>query len=120
MERHPDVGVTIHVIESREIDAGPIVAQRTMGADFQQSVGELTSALFLAGAELTKNVTDRLVEEWYPSIRSRASVDGDYRGFPSRTQMSEAVARGVRLCRLRHVLSLIRAAAGFAISVQPM
>jgi methionyl-tRNA formyltransferase len=111
VERHPEVGVTIHVIESIEIDAGPIVAQRVIETDFQQSVGELTSALFLAGAELIKNVTDRLNQGWYPCIRGQTAVDGDYRGFPSRGQMAQAVTRRIRLCRLSHVSSLMRAAA---------
>jgi methionyl-tRNA formyltransferase len=112
LERRPEVGVTIHVIENTEIDAGPIVAQQAMAADFQQSVGELTSALFLAGVGLIKNVTDRLVQGWDPCTHGRAGMDSEYRGFPSRTQMAEAVARRVRLCRLTHVSSLMWAAAG--------
>jgi methionyl-tRNA formyltransferase len=112
VERRPEVGVTLHIIEGVEIDAGPIVAQRVIGADFQQSVGELTAALFLAGAELIKNVTDRLAQGWCPCIRGLTAVDDDYRGFPSRPQMSSAVARAVRFCRFAHIFWLLRAAFG--------
>jgi methionyl-tRNA formyltransferase len=112
IEGRREVGVTVHIIENAEIDAGPIVAQLVINADTQQSVGELMSELFLAGAGLIKNVTDRLVEGWRPGNRERAPVDGDYRGFPDRRQMARAVTRRIRLCRLSHISSLMRAAAG--------
>jgi methionyl-tRNA formyltransferase len=111
-EGRSEVGVTIHVIESEEIDAGPIVAQHVINTDFRQSVGELTSALFLAGVGLIRNVTDRLVQGWDPLIRGPTAINGDYRGFPGRTQMAEAAACRVRICRMKHISSLMRAAAG--------
>ena len=108
-----EVGETPHVIDSPEIDAGPIITQQAMAADARQSVGELTSALFLTGVGSIKSATERLVQGWRLCISGQA-VEGDYRGFPSRAQMGAGAARRVRLCRLAHVSSLIRAAAGLS------
>lgn len=113
VEKRREVGVTIHLIDSVEIDAGPIVVQRAIAGGVQQSVGELTSALFLAGVGSIKDVTERLAQGWRPHVNGRRGAS-DYRGLPSRVQMSTAAARRVRLCRLTHVSSLIRASAGLS------
>jgi hypothetical protein len=110
---HQEIGATLHMIDSAEIDAGPIITQCTMATDALQSVGELTSALFLTGVGSIKNVTDRLILGWRPCI-SGEDPDGGYRGFPSRAQMASPAARRVRLCRLVHASSLMRAATGLS------
>jgi methionyl-tRNA formyltransferase len=116
VEQRRQVGVTIHVIESTEIDAGPILAQLTIVPDVQQSVAELTSALFLASIGLLRNAAERLVQGQYPCTSgstSGSAQSGDYRGFPTRLQMATARAQRLRLCRLAHLSSLMCGVAGF-------
>jgi folate-dependent phosphoribosylglycinamide formyltransferase PurN len=109
LEARREIGVTIHFIENAEIDAGPIVMQRAMELHGEQSVGELTSALFLAGVQSIKRVTERLAKEGN-TCWGRAG-EGEYKGFPSRAQMA-AASRRIRLWRMAHLSSLVGAAVG--------
>jgi folate-dependent phosphoribosylglycinamide formyltransferase PurN len=111
LEGCQEVGVTIHLIDNDEIDAGPTVVQQSMDLDGADSVGEVTSALFLAGVDSIKTAIDQLVKHGNRFGRNRAER-ADYRGFPSRAQMAIA-SRRVPLCRFAHILALVAPAIGW-------
>ncbi|MPZ35966.1 MAG: hypothetical protein GEV13_34260 [Rhodospirillales bacterium] len=104
------VGITLHIIESTQIDAGPIMEQVGMAVDPGLSVAEITSALFLKGARLVARAAHD-IPEGRQSVVPQPPGQGEYRGFPDRAQMA-AVARNVRLCRPGHLVALLAAACG--------
>lgn len=108
---HPEVGVTLHIIDNAEIDTGPIVDQTAMATDPRLSVAEITSMLFLTGARFVRPVVRKLAEGRCLGV-PQPSAAASYRGFPDRSQIAAATARGVRLFRLRHVAALLAASCG--------
>lgn len=99
-------GFSIHRIEDERIDAGRVVLQRRISIEGAPSVGELTTALFLAGARGLPEALGRLEAD--ASCGEPQSLDdGDYRGFPGRSDVATASEAGVRLAGFRHVVRLL-------------
>ncbi|KAF0137717.1 MAG: methionyl-tRNA formyltransferase [Xanthobacteraceae bacterium] len=110
-----EVGVSIHAITDGEIDAGPVLRQERTSIDPAQSVAEITSALFLAGARLVPGVVRELLEgRLRPSQRIPSPNDDqcDYYSFPDPGDVASAIGRGIRLCHARPILRLMAAAIG--------
>jgi folate-dependent phosphoribosylglycinamide formyltransferase PurN len=112
-ERYEKVGITLHVIDTAEIDAGPIIEQLGTNVDPQLSVAEITSMLFQEGARLVAGVARKGADERCSPQPQRCDPR-DYRGFPGRAFLASAAARRVRLCRTRHLVALVAAACGLA------
>jgi folate-dependent phosphoribosylglycinamide formyltransferase PurN len=112
-ERRPLSGATIHVIEDQTIDAGPILAQVEVPIGAQQSVAEVNSALFVAGVRVLRTTIERFAADRAMG-RKQNLANGQYLGFPTRTQMGGFRQAGLRLCRIGHVVRLIVAALGLS------
>jgi len=98
-------GVSIHRIDDERIDAGRILVQRRQAIKGTQSVGELTTALFLAGAQALTEALGRLDADPASGAPQRL-VDGDYRGFPGRAEAAAARRAGIRYVAWRHIAGL--------------
>lgn len=109
-EGKADAGVSLHVIDSTEIDAGPILVQEQVPIDKGTTVAWLTMILFLRGASLLETAISELVTG--PSAADRTRPEGEYRSFPRPEQVSQARDRGVRLFAIGHVLRLLFTVAG--------
>jgi len=111
IDRVHEAGVTLHVVDSADIDCGPIVAQAKVPLDAVFSAAEVTSALFVMGVQFVR-----------PAIEQSMNGDGDahqqdeaaasYCSFPTRFEMARAAKEGVHLCRLKHCIGLALASLG--------
>lgn len=102
-------GASIHRIVDEQIDAGPVVAQEEIPIDRAESVAELTTRLFLAGARMLPEALQSLqgVDESPAAAPRHERATGEYRSFPTRAEVRSARRAGVRLVRFAHVLRLI-------------
>lgn len=107
-ERREISGVSLHLIEDEKIDAGRVLIRHEMAIDRCQSVAEVTTALFLAGARALPEALSSLAVDRNVGLRQDLS-EGQYRGFPSRDDMAASHRVGVRLCGFGHVVRLVRA-----------
>lgn len=97
----PPLGVTVHFM-TPELDAGRIVAQRSIEGGARSSVFAITARLFLEGAELLANAIESIAGG---ATGSPQSGIGSYQSWPT--------AREVRLLRARggallHFADLVR------------
>ena len=106
-----ETGVSIHAITNAEIDAGPVVRQERRAMDRAQSVAEITSVLFVAGARLLPGVVRALATGSLRPSPQQGSA-GDYHGFPGPGDVARAARQGIRLWRAGFVLRLLAAAIG--------
>jgi folate-dependent phosphoribosylglycinamide formyltransferase PurN len=101
------VGVTLHVIDGPEIDAGAVLDQWEMPAVPSSSVGEVTAQLFLEGACLAVSL---LLDGRHREPLPQAANAAVYRTFPNYDDMVRARAQRLHLCRLSHLRRLVWAA----------
>jgi methionyl-tRNA formyltransferase len=112
-EGRDEAGVSLHLIEDENIDAGAVLAQRTRPLDRARSVAEITAALFEQGAVLVPEVV-RAVREGRAVGRPQDVEGASYRGFPDRADVARARRAGVRLCRFWQLAKLLMMAVGVA------
>jgi methionyl-tRNA formyltransferase len=112
-EGRDEAGVSLHLIEDENIDAGAVLAQRTRPLDRARSVAEITAALFEQGAVLVPEVV-RAVREGRAVGRPQDVEGASYRGFPDRADVARARQAGVRLCRFWQLAKLLMMAVGVA------
>jgi methionyl-tRNA formyltransferase len=93
------LGVTLHRL-APELDAGEIIAQREAPVIEGESVLAATVRLYGLGAALLLDSLDGLRAGGAPQ-----RPGGDYASWPTRAQVAEARARGVRLVRARDLLA---------------
>ena len=99
-------GATVHRIEDARIDAGAILRQVTRPIDRSRSVADINTELFLAGA----GALDGALEDLSAGRAANTPAAGQYRGFPTALEVTEARRAGVRLCGLWYAIRLIAAA----------
>lgn len=92
----PPFGVTVHFM-SPELDAGCIVAQRSMEGHPGSSVFATTARLFREGAELLAGAIDAIAGGATGTPQSGA---GNYQSWPTRQELRRLRARGGALLRL--------------------
>jgi methionyl-tRNA formyltransferase len=96
-------GITAHVIEDRQIDAGPILDQVQVAVPPGRSVLYADYCVNRAGVELLDMVlanVDHLSEHtWQPG-------PGTYYSYPTRQDVRDARRRGIRLITLRDFLDV--------------
>jgi methionyl-tRNA formyltransferase len=109
-----ELGVTVHLIEDEEIDAGPVIAQDRVAWKPTVSVAEATSMLFDQGVRLLiAHLSQDLRSQSCAQVRSAST----YQTFPTRHEIAVAKAKGVRLCRWDQLVRLASAALRPASSV---
>jgi methionyl-tRNA formyltransferase len=100
----PALGVTVHIM-SLDLDAGRILAQRSLEREEDSSVFATTAVLFREGAEL-------LVAAIEPIVGGQAGAPqegaGNYQSWPSRQDVRNLSARGGALLRLSDLMRLVR------------
>ncbi|EGX61096.1 formyl transferase domain-containing protein [Streptomyces zinciresistens K42] len=99
-------GISAHLIENREIDAGPVLAQRTTVPPAGRSVLFNDSWVNRAGVGILDEVLsdfDRLLDEARPQPEG-----GSYYSYPERNHMEQARRTGLKLVTLRDFLSVVR------------
>jgi folate-dependent phosphoribosylglycinamide formyltransferase PurN len=104
-EKHQNVGATVHLIEDRRIDAGPILDQRVVILDTSLSVAEATCHLFEMGVRCLPVALERSQYGEHKTLQP--STGANYRSFPTRSELRWAHKRGVRLYRLFPLLRLL-------------
>jgi methionyl-tRNA formyltransferase len=92
----PRLGVTVHFM-CAGLDAGPIVAQRSIARPAGLSVFAATALLFREGAELLSTVIESIVHGATGTAQSGA---GSYQSWPTRREMIVLSARGGALLRV--------------------
>jgi folate-dependent phosphoribosylglycinamide formyltransferase PurN len=100
----PQLGVTVHFM-SPELDAGQIVAQRSIERRAAWSVFEATAVLFREGAELLAAAIDPVERGATGSPQSGA---GSYQSWPTRQELRNFRARGGALVRIADLVRLVR------------
>lgn len=91
-----EFGVTVHRLAPR-IDAGAILAQRTLSPPPGATVSTTARGLHLAGAELLLRVIDDIATG---RERGRDAAPLPYQSFPDRAALRAAAKAGVRLTSL--------------------
>ena len=104
-------GASVHRIENSEIDAGRLLAQAEIAIDRNLSVAELTTRLFDQGVRLLPTAVAALAADANAGQPQDPSA-GEYRGFPSGSDVARARRRGVRLARFAHFFRLFAASWG--------
>jgi hypothetical protein len=104
LERAP-FGATAHMIENREVDAGPILAQMVTEPPAGRSVLFNDSWVNRAGV----GVFDYVLENFDQVHANRAEQGGgSYYSYPSRAQLRQARQQGIRLATFRDFIAAIR------------
>ena len=98
-------GVSIHVIDGPEIDAGPILLREAIPIVMPATVAGLTMTLFAKGAGLVSRAIDRMLEGG--EIREVVSPSETYYGFPQAHEVREGARRGLKLFQVRHLFDLL-------------
>jgi hypothetical protein len=98
-------GITAHLIENREIDAGPILAQLTCPPPPGRSVLFNDSWVNRCGVDLLDDVLEDL-----DLMRARATPQsgGSYHSYPQRSDIAALRRAGLRLSSLRDFLAACR------------
>lgn len=99
-------GISAHLIENREIDAGPVLARRTTSPPPGRSVLFNDSWVNRAGVGMLDEVLadfDRLLDEARPQPEG-----GSYYSYPERDHIAQARREGLRLVTLRDFLAVVR------------
>jgi methionyl-tRNA formyltransferase len=99
----PQLGVTVHFM-SPELDAGRIVAQRSIERGSAWSVFEATAVLFREGAELLAAAIGPVEGGAMGSPQSGA---GSYESWPTRQELRNFRARGGALLRIADLVRLL-------------
>jgi methionyl-tRNA formyltransferase len=97
----PPLGVTVHFM-TPELDAGRIVAQRSIEAHARSSVFAITARLFREGAELLASAIESIAGG---ATGSPQSGIGSYQSWPTPREVGLLHARGGALL---HVADLVR------------
>ncbi|WP_327582319.1 formyltransferase family protein [Nonomuraea sp. NBC_00507] len=98
-------GITAHLIENREIDAGPVLAQRTTTPPPGRSVLFNDSWVNRAGVDLLDEVLGDFDRHLAEAVHQSG---GSYYSYPERVHLAAARARGLRLSTLRDLATVIR------------
>lgn len=98
------IGVTVHYINSEDLDAGPILKQKIAKIMPGESILSLDCRLFRIGIELAGDVV-REIEEGTAKTVAQDSGEGNYFSFPSRKDLEHLRARGIALLTFREFLS---------------
>jgi methionyl-tRNA formyltransferase len=99
----PLIGVTVHFM-SAGLDAGPIVAQRSIARRSDSSVFATTALLFREGAELLAAEIESIIQGATGTEQSGA---GSYQSWPTRREMVMLRARGGSLLRIADLARLV-------------
>jgi methionyl-tRNA formyltransferase len=99
------LGVTVHFM-TPELDAGRIVAQRTIARHAGSSVFATTALLFREGSELLAAAIESIAGGAAGSPQNGA---GSYQGWPTRQELRRLHRRGGALLRLGDLVRLVRA-----------
>ncbi|MCX4690679.1 formyltransferase family protein [Kitasatospora purpeofusca] len=98
-------GISAHVIDSEEIDAGPILAQRIAKPPPGRSVLFNDSWVNRVGV----GMLDEVLSD-FDALRGRARPQGEgsYYSFPDRRQLGLARRLGLRMAPLRDLVAVVR------------
>lgn len=100
----PRLGVTVHFMTS-ELDAGRIVAQRSLESRSESSVFATTALLFREGAELLVAAIESIARGATGAAQRDA---GNYQSWPTRRELRRFWARGGTLLRCAELARLVR------------
>ncbi len=100
-------GASVHMIEDERIDAGRVLAQAEVPVDREESVAELTTRLFMAGARALPGALGA-IENAGTAPAVAAQTPGRYRSFPNREEFAAARRAGVRMVRFGRLAHLLR------------
>lgn len=98
-------GITAHLIENREIDAGPILAQRIVTPPPGRSVLFYDSWVNRMGVDMLDEV---LTDFDHHLANARHQSGGSYYSYPSREQMAQARRQGLKLTSIRDFMAVLR------------
>ena len=98
-------GITAHLIESREIDAGPILAQRIVTPPPGRSVMFYDSWINRVGVGMLGEV---LANFDVCLASARRHKGGSYYSYPNRAEMARAKALGLRMTSVGDFLAVFR------------
>lgn len=98
-------GVSIHLINGPEIDAGPILLREAIPIVMPATVAGLTMTLFARGAGLVSRAIDRMSEGG--AIGEVVPPRETYYGFPRAHEVREGARRGLKLFQVRHLFDLL-------------
>jgi methionyl-tRNA formyltransferase len=94
-------GITVHDIVDVSIDAGPVLAQKTVGVSRIKSILSLDRQINVAGVDLVNEVLKDL--DGYRS-KKVMKPDGSYFSYPTRDDLAELKNQGYRLTSFREFI----------------
>jgi methionyl-tRNA formyltransferase len=98
-------GITAHLIQNREIDAGPILAQRTAHPPKWRSALFYDSWVNRVGVEMLDSILSNFDGHLASAVPQRG---GSYYSYPQREHLEAARQQGLRLVSLRDFLAVLR------------
>lgn len=101
------VGVSVHAIDSEELDTGPLLAQRALAPAPGETALALDARLQRAGAELALETIAQL--EAGTAKPSPQPAGGSYYSYPEQGAVAAFHAAGARLWSWRDAVRLLRA-----------
>jgi methionyl-tRNA formyltransferase len=99
----PALGVTVHFM-TPDLDAGQILAQRSLDGGAGSSVFATTALLFREGAELLAATIESIARGASGAPQSSA---GSYQSWPTRPELRDFWARGGALLRFGDLTRLL-------------
>jgi folate-dependent phosphoribosylglycinamide formyltransferase PurN len=104
----PRLGVSVHAIDSEELDTGPLLAQRALAPAPGETALALDARLLRVGVELALEVIARL-EAGTAAAAPQPAGAGSYYSYPEKSAVAAFHAAGFRLCSWRDAVRLLRA-----------
>lgn len=99
-------GVSVHLVDSEELDTGPILLQREVGPVPGESVLALDARLLCEGARLAAEAVARW-ESVAAAPLAQAPGGGSYHSYPGTAEVAAFRAKGGRLYRWRDFAHLL-------------
>ena len=107
LRRKAALGVSVHVIDSEDLDTGPVLGKRAIATPPGATVLALDALLLRAGAALAVEAIGRLEAGTAAPVPQTPGA-GSYHSYPAKAEVGAFHAQGLRLYGWRDVARLLR------------
>jgi len=107
LRRKAPLGVSVHFIDSEDLDTGPVLGRRAIALPPDATVLALDALLLREGAALAVEAIGRLEAGTAAPVPQPPGA-GSYHSYPARAEVGAFHAQGLRLYAWRDVVRLLR------------
>ncbi len=100
-----EIGTTLHYIDTRHIDTGPVVATTSMPVDKGKSYLWHVLALYQDGCQLMLDAVNAIIESGSVTC-ARQSSGGNYYSFPTEDELATFACMGYKLVDLEEIVKI--------------